>query len=363
MDTKKEKINKIRESARGSEIILGETTYKIDLMRALNFYNMEHSDKDKKSWLLSHISKTDKKLAKQLNCIEESKFRYIGILARLKDIGSFFKPNEITYFNNKLLELQEMKPSGTSEVIKAVKLNNVVSIQTRMLDKAKLIACEFDVAIDEFILNDVKFDPKVILKSFNTKSQILKLVSKMYVNSVEELREAVEGTDEQLVESYSHMSKAKIKKLISLYDAIIETCSIQSRVVGAIRLPRKRKDKPAGVIVSKMRYMKESLGLGLNSISAPTIINSQELWVFNTKKNTLQVYRADGPKGLSVRGSKIVGYNIENSNHKKLRIPELVKDYVEMNKRTLSSTYNALKTKIKPVTGTISDQCILLKVF
>ena len=182
----------------------------------------------------------------------------------------------------------------------------IVSLQDRIYEKACEIGGEFDGMIDDFILEDKTFDAKEVLKRLNVSGPVAKVVATFYPKTVEELKEAIEGTDKQLVEGYSNFKKPKIKKLLALYESIIEACGTQVQVAKATRKPRARKEKPASQIVAKMKYKKEDTQYAIKSIQPSTIVNAQELWVFNTKYRKVQVYRADDPKGLSVKGTSII---------------------------------------------------------
>ena len=165
------------------------------------------------------------------------------------------------------------------------------------------------------------------------------------------------------VEGYSNFKKSKLKKLLELYQSIIDAAEGTAQSAKAERKPRTRKDKPASVIVAKLKYKKEDTELKIKSVLPTTIVNAQELWVFNTKYRKLQVYRASGPKGLTVKGTSIIGYEPEESSSKTVRKPELLAGFAEMSKRPLTSAYKALKTSESKVNGRINEECILLKVF
>ena len=360
-------IAKAERMAKGSEQQLRPEHYKRDLIIALNFYNSSHDDKDKKKWLLYHIAKTDKKLAVQLNKIDEKHFRHAGILARLLDGGSELEEKEAKYLADAIEKLKNtvIKPVvEVSDEEKAEKAaSNVVSIQERMMEKAREMAGEFEGMIDDFILEDKKFDAAKALQHYQISGPVAKLVAPLFDKVIAELEEVLEGKDEQLNEGYSHLKKTKIKNLLALYKSIGEACGLQVQVAKATRAPRLRKEKPAGKLVEKMKFMKEFPELGIKSVLATSIINSQELWVYNTKYKKLQVYRANDAKGLSVKGTTIIGYEVTTSGSKKLRKPELVKDYAAMGKRPLSAAYKALTTKQAAVNGRVNEECILLKVF
>ena len=359
---------KMERMIKGDEPSLSPDNYQVDLLHALNYFNAHHDDKEKKKWFIHHVAKTDKKLAVQLTKLDEKLFRQAGILARLQDTGSELLEKEALYFAKKFSELKNTlpKPEPTQKEVDASvakEASNVISIQQRMLEKAQEMAGEFEGLIDDFIISDKSFDASTILKNYQISGPVAKLMVNMFDKTIAELEEVLEGTDEQLNEGYAHLKKTKIKKLLALYQSIPEACGLQVQVAKATRAPRKRKEKPAGVLVAKMKFKKEDTGYGIKSIIASSIINSQELWVFNTKYKKLQVYRANDDLGLSVKGTTIIGYNPSNSGSRTLRKPELVKDYSAMGKRPLNAAYKALTTKEASVNGRVNEECILLKVF
>jgi len=361
---RKAQVAKVERMMKGSEVSLHPDTYKRDFIIALNYYNSNHDDKDKKKWLISHVAQTDKKQAVELLKIDEYQFRYAGILARISDGGSELQEKEALYLENEIARLKKFvhKPVVV-KVEEAKPVTNVISIQERMLDKAREVAGEMDGLLDDFVLFDKTFDPKDILKSMSVAGPIAKLIAPMYDSQIAELKEVLEGEDEQLVEGYSHMKRTKIKKFLALVESIKDACGLQVQVAKASRMPRKRKEKPAGVVVAKMKFKKEDTEYGIKSVIASSIVNSQELWVFNTKYKKLQVYRASDPKGLSVKGTTVIGYDPSNSGSRTLRKPELVSSYQGMGKRPINSAYKALTTKEQAVNGRINEECILLKVF
>jgi hypothetical protein len=353
---------------KGDEPFLRPDKYGIDLLQALNYYNAHHDDKDKKKWFIHYVSKTDKKLAVQLTKLDEKIFRHAGILARLQENGSELLEKDALYFANEFNKIKNIvpKPEPTKKEVDASAAKdaaNVVSIQERMLEKARGMAGEFEGLIDDFILEDKSFDAATVLKNYQISGPVAKLMVNMFDKTIEELKEVLAGKDEQLTEGYSHLKKTKIKKMLALYESIPVACGLQVQVAKATRAPRVRKEKPAGVLVAKMKFMKDFPELGIKSIVATSIVNSQELWVYNTKYKKLQVYRASDEKGLSVKGTTIVGYDPANSGGRTLRKPELVKSYAGMGKRPMNAAYKALTTKEATVNGRVNEECILLKAF
>jgi hypothetical protein len=359
-----------RMMGRGDEPRLSEDNYRSDLIGALNYYNMNNDDKDKKKWFLSYIAKTDKKLAVALTKLDDDLFRHAGVIARMimreQPVGEV----ELKFLEDRTKVLVGLLSKPEQQKVSALKgkavvkpVAPVVSLQDRIKEKAHEIGGEFDGMIDDFVLEDKTFDAKNILKQLNVSGPVAKIVGTFYDSTIAELKEVLEGNDKQLVEGYSHLKKTKIKKMLALYESIVEACGTQVQVAKATRKPRARKEKPASVIVAKMKYKKEDTEYGIKSIPAANIVNAQELWVFNTKYRKVQVYRADDPKGLSVKGTSIIGYDVEKSGSKMMRKPEQIMAYASMGKREINNSFKALTTMQQKVNGRINEECILLKVF
>jgi len=342
-----------------------EKDYRSSFIVAMNYYNANNDDKDKQKWFVSYIALSDKKLAVAYAKMDAYHFRHAGIMARLIMRDQPLGEQEHEFFEQRKVALAELvikpAPVKVDKVDKPVA--TVVSLQERIEAKAHELAGEFDGLIDDFVLEDKQFDAKNVMKQLNASGPVAKLIGSFYIKTVEELQEAIAGNDPQLVEGYSNFKKSKLKKLAALYQSIIDAAGAQVQVAKATRKPRARKEKPAGVIVAKMKYKKEDTEYAIKSVPASGIVNAQELWIFNTKYRKLQVYRANDPKGLSVKGTSIVGYDTDTSGSKTMRKPEQVSTLAALTKRPLNQAYKSLTTTEAKVNGRINEECILLKVF
>lgn len=353
-----------RMMGRANEPLLNPDNYRTSLMQALTWYNIENDDKDKQKWFVAHIAKTDKKQAVAFMKLDPALFRHAGIIARLIMREQPVEEKELSFLEERTKVLTQLLAKPDPVVVKDDKpAAVVVSLQERISDKAHELAGEFDGFIDDFILEDKSFDAKAMMRQLNASGPVAKLIGTFYAKSIAEIQEVLEGKDKQLVEGYAFLKKAKLKKLLALYESIVEASQTQVQIAKASRKPRMRKEKPAGVLVAKMKFKKEDLEYAVKSVPAAGIINAQELWVFNTKYRKLQVYRAADPKGLSVKGTSIVGYDPENSGSKTMRKPEQVQVFATMSKRPLNQSFKSLKTTEAKVNGRINEECILLKVF
>ena len=370
---RKQLIDKADRMMKGVERQLNPDNYVRDLISALNYYNANHDDKDKKKWLISHLAKTDKKLAVELLKVDEYHFRYAGILARLMDGGSELQEKEANYFNERLVKLKEQVGSRqksqdkldkkTADALAAAAPSNVISIQQRMEEKARELASEIDGAIDDFMINKKNdFSTKNYLLANLVAAPIAKRIGEMYIDTAAELREAIEGTDPQLVEGYSHFTKRELKKFAEFVDGIISDCNQQVQTAKANRAPRKRKEKPASVQVARMKYLKEFAELNLKSIKPEGIINSTEVWVYNTKYRRVGVYKADNGV-LAVKGTTILGFSVTESKQFTLRKPADFFKGLTIGKRPLNAKMKTLTTKSAVPNGRINEETIILGAF
>lgn len=360
--------------AKGVERQLNPDNYMRDLIAALNYYNSNHDDKDKKKWFISHLAKSDKKLAVELLKVDEYHFRYAGILARLMDGGSILQAKESDYFNERIIKLKEQVGARqksqdkldkkTAEALAAAAPSNVISIQQRMEEKAHDLAGEIEGAIDDFVLGGFKsdFSTKNYLLANQVAGPIAKRIGELFVGTAAEIRETIEGDDKQLVEGYSHFTKRELKKFADFVDGIIADCQQMVQTAKANRAPRKRKPVPAFKQVARVKYLKEFAELSLKSVKPEGIIDSTEVWVYNTKYRRIGVYKADSGS-LSVKGTTVVGFSITESKQYTLRKPEEFFKGLTIGKRPLNAKLKTLTTKSAVPNGRINEETIILGAF
>lgn len=347
----------------GTEPIINPLDYKTDLIKALNYYNCVYDNKDKRKWFMSYVGKT-----KDFDPLPDYKFKTVGTLIRLVQRDQTLQDAEMSFINDTIAELRrDAKFAITVKDPKDNKETPVTSVISRSVDKTDDLInthlTEINIMIDEFIINDIEPDFSSYLKIKEVPSAIVKQLPNFFKNNVAEISEAIEGKDKQLVEGYSFLKKTKLKKLLKLYESISEVC--QQAVVSnkVIRKPRKVKEKPASVIAKNVKYMAEFSELGLKSAPVPTLVNSKEVWIYNTKYKKLQVYRAPKDQTMTVKGTSLVNYDISTSFSKTIRKPDQIPSMVLMTRKNFEMAFNKLSTKESAVNGRINEDCIILKVW
>jgi len=243
------------------------------------------------------------------------------------------------------------------------------SIQERVKETAMKMTEEIEDAIEGFQNDPENFDPKAfkmlnLLKGKEVKAAHARVIKGFYSRDLAELEELASGqADEQLREGYSHRTKKQIKSLIAFYQEIMSACDMLAQEAKVNRKPRKTKVVPKDKIVAKLKYMKSNEPLKLVSINPADIIDSKELWVYNTKTRKLGKYIASEFADLGVKGTTITGFDEFKSICKTLRKPEdKLKEFKAAGKvqlRKFLDDINATDTKMN---GRINEETVLLKV-
>lgn len=349
-----------------SEPVINPLDYTASMMRALNYYNSAYDSKDKRKWFMSYVGKK----STEFDSLSDWEFRSVGTLIRMKQREQPLQDKDLKFIDDSIEQLRELAKG--EQKVSALKGGDQpkietpkVTIQDRISEVASGHIAEINALFDDYITNDVEVDIAAYLKGNQIAPQVSKLIPQAFQKTIDELNEVLEGDDKQLVEAYSFMKKTKLKKLIKAYESIGDACAQQIVTAKATRKPTVRKMKPKlpSVIAKNVKFMREFSELKLTSVLPEQIVESKEVWLYNTKYKKLQVYRAIGDGVLTVKGSAIIGYEVATSGCKTIRKPETVTSYADMTKRTIGAEFKALKTKESAVNGRINIDTIILRVF
>jgi len=127
--------------------------------------------------------------------------------------------------------------------------------------------------------------------------------------------------------------------------------------------PRAKKPTDKSKVVAKMKYLKQDDKLKLVSVNPEDIIGAGELWIFNTKTRKLGKYVAAEYQELGVKGTSIVGFDLNKSVQKTLRKPEeQLKEFKSAGKVQLRKFLDDIKAVDIKLNGRLNEDTILLKV-
>jgi len=351
----------------GSEPTVTEDSTQAELAVAYNWFNYFYTSDDAKSFTISYLKSInyDKEIVRRISLIKSVELHSIGWNCRLLHTGSTLPDGvwenieqRIKDLAGTVLDVSETEESGEKNQVP------VISIQDRISAKASDLIAELEEELDVFYKEGViQFDVKKWSLEKAIKPPVAKRITDHFRPQYEEITEALKGEDPDLVEAYSKWRKPVLKIMALFIKKILDHLDETSAAQVSIRKPRKKKEKPAHVLVSKLKYKVEDKDLNIKSVQPKDIIHAQQLWVYNTKYRNLSVYNALGNSGLSVRGTTIIGYDQDTSITKKLRKPEqVIPQVLNEGKVGLRKIMSVIKTTETKANGRCNEETILLRV-
>lgn len=342
------------------------------IISAYNWYNYFYDSAQAKAWVIEYLKefhKTEKELIKNANRIDDNRCRTSGWNCRILLLGGNL-PDRIKERNEERIRALAAGTSkdGSTEAeeegsAKKEEVKQVISIQERVANRANELIASIEEQIDLFYRDGTQFKVSDWLAQQDVKPAIAQRIADYYKPLYSELFDALSGKVPELRESYSHYTKPKLKAYVEFIKSIVSAAETRAVVVKAARKPRKKKEKPVSVIVSKLKFKEKDDTYNVVSVDPKQIVGANQLWVFNTKYRTLAVYNAMGPAGLNVKGSTLTGWDEKTSIVKKLRKPtEQVNKLKEGGKIVLRKFMDEIKCKPKTATGRINKETVLVRI-
>lgn len=340
------------------KIQAGDTGYKTELMRALNWYHAEQDRKDATRHARAYVKA---RMPSSLIGFEKAKGEVtptFGFLSRLVMRGA-----KLSDYHTSELQSYLSNYSKTAEPVKPVAAPARPSIQENMDAKAREYMGSIEGALDDFITEGKDFNLEADLKAHEIPKAYAPKIEIFLKKKLREIIAVIEAKDKDLVEGYSNLKKKHQKDYAKFLAGMIEGLHKYAAFKQANRKPRVKKAKPPSVQISKLQYLKEFQDLGLTSISPVDLIGAQQAWIYNIKTKKLMVYRTDSSQGLQCKGTRLQNYDPEMSETRTLRKPaEQTQSVLNSGKVQLRKFMESLTTKPSTPNGIVNSDCILLRV-
>jgi len=368
------------EQRMGTEPFFDETSKWIDIATGLNWYSHFCEADQAKRWLLDYMKyagygKEDTQHVKLSSWGKSGVFvegptiinlRTAGFLGRMVLRGFETLPEK--YLETIKSYIEFCKRNGSVVVQKKVEEketngDNKPSIQDHIREQVVHYATELEGTIDDFIDNN--YESTISTYDWLVSKEIKGLIAKKVANEFHPYLTEIEliSTDEDIAESYAHMTKKQLVKYGNFIQTIIDDCERYSANSNKQRVPRKKKPVSVTKQIAKLNYKKQDDEYKIASINPSEIIGADQLYVFNSKYRKLGVYKAEGPAGLSVKGSTLRGFDLILSKCKKVRKPEeVLTKMLSGGKLAIKRQYESINSKEKDLTGRINNETILLKI-
>jgi len=349
------------------------TNYSSALSRGLNWYNYicDHKNYTKflAEWIQTNRSDTAKKDLSRLDKLSEKEVNATtAIFARMHLKGFPLSEGHqeiITDYVNGLKRLDKVKSESSDEP-------KGPSVQDRMRQQVSGALSEIDVAVDNFLVDNIKVDfDKLRDVIFNPLFKgphhaIIEKHLKRYIAEWQEAVDAMNGNfrnpdSNQLAEGYAYTGGPKfMNNLITKFSALRNTLTTEG---AKVKMQRIRKKKPVDKkkMVSKMKFLKECKELGLTSVNPADIIGATTLWVYDCKKRKLGMFEGEFSGSLHVKGTTILG--VKPSFQKTLRKPDQqMAEFIKLRKNQTANFFGAIKAKPQEMTGRTNTDLILVRV-
>lgn len=323
--------------------------------------------------------KKNKKLTtdqfKELESLSDYRYEVMGRLCYIMNNGGEVPETGLPFIDKQVDEFlvvaKQKKEEKLLELAEdpAQPIAEKKGVQEHLRDQASVVGADFDAFIDGFVRDHEgfelsKFNPLSAMRNAQFKAAQARHIKKFYQNDYDELIQVRDKTDTDLVEAYSNLSKKKLKDLIALYDKIFDAVNVLATATKAAKKPRKKKAIDLNKLVSKLKYKKEDVALGIASIKPIDILGAREIWVYNTKTRKIARIVSEHPAGLSVKSTTLLNYSEAKSVQKTLRKPkEQLKEFKKNTSNGMNKVFDAVKGVDTKIRSRLSEDTVILKAF
>ena len=335
------------------------------------FYATAALHKGLVKWL--ELNAEDASIAKAFKKSQEWRTPVTAYSLAMADMaGMPMKPEHFEYVMTKVNHAIETSAADVEAIAdkaeaKKAKKVNAPSIQDRITAKVNEHILFIEESWEDGIIERKEKHPAPAIKDYLATQEVppstVGRIVEHFEAQLAEITEAkAKNADEDLVEAYAHIKPADLKRYVTFYKALLADMNMYKEEKKVARAPRKRKTQTKSKQVANMKYMKKHDGLKLVSINPEDVIDCKELWVYQTKYRKLGKFVAESHSTLAVKGTTIVGFDINGSVQKTLRKPaEQLAEFKKAGKVKLRTFMDEIKAVDIKLTGRINKDTILLK--
>jgi len=348
--------------------------YKRLFQSAMYYVHYEVPSKTLHASFIKYCERFDKKKSAILKILPEYEFMSAGKYAYLALKGAELDDDTIAHlekkYNELLIKAEALTKVKSAETKQKV-VGPVISIQTRMREQVSDLCGQWDEYVDQLCFGKdfdlSKFDPHAQMQVYNSgviKAAHAKIIKDMYTGQYEEAKEVVVWKDEQLKEGYAYMTAKMRKDFLAFFEKIMTACDTYINTGKAVRKTRVKKAPSKEKLIAKIKYKESDPSIGLASINPLSIIDSNVLWVYNTKNRKLGCYVADSMgQVLSIKGTSIIGFDPKKSVCKTVRKPELLKGAGKLPRTKMQKQFDEIRATETSMNGRLNEHIILISTF
>ena len=340
------------------------------LSSAFSWYNYFYGKKDAREMLVAYLEHNGRKAdVRALKGVPDSAVRLTTAwLCRMSMVGLDLTDTEqvrLEGYIQEILTAREPEVVVVEDVPVAAKPN----IQDRLREKVSECAGELDGMFDEFVINGAKmsadYKPITVIRGLNVAPQMISDIANLWKHKLAEFETVIEGKDAQLVEGYSNLSKIQMRNVVKFCEAVINDCGAYVQIKKVERKPRKVKSVPPEKRAAKFKVLIDFPELKLKGLSAASLVDKAEAWLYDTKKRKLIHLVADShTQAFTVKSNSIIGFSTVETQQKTVRKPaDVVKAVQAAGKPAARKIYKDLSTTETPFNGRGTENLVILKAW
>lgn len=341
--------------------------------KAFAWYNYHYGKRDAKEMLCQYLDVNHRsKDAKTMRGIPDSQIRLTPAwVCRMTLVGLELGEHEQCIVDEQIATMLKVKQEVPRDKVEVAAESAVarLTIQDHLREKVSECAGELEGMFDEFVKAGAKmtadWKPIAQIRGMNISPNMVGTIADVWRLKLAEFEEVVEGTDADLVEGYSHLSKNQIKQCIKFIEQVIADCGNYVQIKKVERKPRAKKAVSPERLSARFKYLRDFAELNLISVAPSQLVNSAEAWLYDTKKRRLIHVMADAHIGtFTVKGSAIVGFDVMNTLQKTLRRPaEQLKELVTGGKPAARKAFKDIKSTETKWNGRGNEHMLILKAW
>ena len=343
------------------------------LANAFQWYNYHYGKKEAKEMLCHYLEHNGRRVdAKTMRGIPDSQIRLTPAwVCRMTLLGLMLNEHEQCIIDEQIsvmLKVKQEKKKAQTEIDADAEVAKL-TIQDHLREKASECAGELEGMFDDFIVAGAKmsadFKPIALIRGMNISPQMIPNITKVWDLRLAEFTEVLEGADADLVEGYSHLSKAQLKQCVKFCETVIADCGSYISIKKTERKPRAKKVVSPEKQSAKFKYLRTFDELKLKSDPAAKLVGASEAWLYDTVKRKLIHVVADAHVGtFTVKGSAVIAFDPLQTTQKTLRKPaEQLKAVMSGGKPAMRKEFGAIKATETKWNGRGNENLIILKAW
>jgi len=340
--------------------------------KAFQWYGYHYGKKDAKDMLCHYLEHNHRpKDAKLMRGIPDSQIRLTPAwVCRMTLIGLLLTDHEQCIIDDQISAMLKSKQEAKKiEATDGEVAQQKLTIQDHLREKISECCGELEGMFDDFVVAGAKmsadFKPIALMRGMNISPNMVGTVSAVWELRLAEFNEVLEGTDADLVEGYSHLTRLQLRNCVKFCETVINDCNSYVQLKKVERKPRAKKAVSPERQSAKFKYLKEFTELGLKSENPAKLVNSSEAWLYDTAKRRLIHVMADSHVGtFTVKGSAIVGFDALTTMQKTLRKPqEQLKVIMTAGKPQARKEFSNIKATEVKFNGRGNSNLIILRAW